>query len=203
MIKTKVLIIPFVYLLGFVLLTVRLRKQLTLASWEFFLADNFSANPFNNHDQPLPIPGSQKLYIDRSLKNKLTKVIKQAPAVLIKLTKPNIQSRSDKLKRRSLSRRTLSQVMDFPNPKNSHVRSQSSNLAYDFSSIKPLCKFCTINDGVNRFIECGHGELCAGCAEQYLQSKTKCYVCQDSVSGVLNDYNEKKKHSKKFSFGQV
>ena len=202
--RPRLLVLPFLHLLLFLLLTLKLRKELTLSCWEFFSADNFSNNQFNNFNQPLPIPGSQKLYIGSSLKTKLTKVIKQAPAALLKFAKPHIQTRSEKIKRRKLSRRTLSQVFEYPAVKNPHVRSQSSNLAYDFSSIKIDCKFCKLNEGVNRFKECGHGELCSGCAEQYLQSKRKCYVCFEDVSGVMNEYNEKRKgHIKKFSFGDV
>jgi hypothetical protein len=202
--RPKLLILPSLHLLLFAVITLKLRKELTLSCWEFFTADNFSNNQFENFNQPLPIPGSQKLYIDRSLKNKLTKVIKQAPAALLKFAKPHIQTRSEKIKRRKLSRRTLSQVFEYPANTNPHVRSKSFNLAYDFSSIKIDCKFCKVNEGVNRFKECGHGELCAGCAEQYLQNKKKCYVCFEDVSEVMNEYNEKRNsHKKKFSFGDV
>lgn len=199
----KVLLVPIFYILFYILLTIRFKKDLTLAWWEFFVASNLSQNPFNTISQPLPLPGTQRQYIERSFKNKLANIIKKTPLNIVKLANPSIQTRTEKMQRKKVNR-TLSQAIDESVQKSTHLRSQSSNLAYDFSVLRPTCKFCKVNEGVNKFKECGHGELCSGCGEKYLKSKNQCYVCQEQITGIVNEYSRQVKgHSKRFSFSDL
>lgn len=199
----KILVLPVVFLLIYLVLTVRYKNQLTLAWWEFFVASNLSQNPYSTITHTLPLPNPQKQFIERSLKNKLTKVIKQTPLALVKLSNPSIQSRTLKMHRKKVNR-TLSQAIDDSVKKSTHLRSQSSNNVYDFSIIKPLCKFCNAKEALNKFKECGHGELCNLCGENYLKTKKNCYVCQEEISGIVNEYSKKDKaHNKRFSFSDL
>jgi len=199
----NVLLVPVCFILFYIQLTIRFKKDLTLAWWEFFVASNLSLNQFDAISQPLPLPGTQKEYINRSFRNTLASIIKKTPLSIVKLANPSIQTRNEKMKRKKVNR-TLSQAIDGSVHKSTHLRSQSSNLAYDFSVLKPPCKFCKVNEGVNRFKECGHGELCSGCGEKYLKSKSQCYVCQEQVSEIVNEYaRQVKGHSKRFSFSDL
>lgn len=199
----NILILPVVFLLVYLVITIHYKNQLTLAWWEFFVASNLSQNPYSTITHPLPLPNPQKQFIEHSLKNKLTNVIKKTPLALVKLSNPSIQSRTLKMQRKKVNR-TLSQAIDDSAKKSTHLRSQSSNNAYDFSVIKPLCKFCSTNEALNKFKECGHGELCNPCGESYLKTKSKCYVCHEDITGIVNEYAKKDKaHIKRFSFSDL
>lgn len=201
------LLIPIFYLLSFLILTQKLKKKLAIAWWELFLNDQLinPAHPNLAQDQPLPLPGSQKLLIETSLTNKLAQVIKSTPRVLVRLASPRVQSKDEKLKRRKMCR-TLSQAIDTNTQAAAHIRSRSSCVGtYNFDSIKANCKFCSKAEGVNKFLTCGHGELCNPCADLYLKSKRKCYVCHEQITGVVQDYSKTgaTENSKRQIFGEV
>jgi hypothetical protein len=198
------LLAPILYFSGFFLLTQKLKKKLAVTWWEFFLSDH-STHPQLANDQPLPLPGSQKLYIEPNIVNKLSKVLISTPRVLAKLASPRIQTKGEKLKRRKMCR-TLSQAIDCNTQANVHIRSRSSCIGtYNFDCIKIPCKFCSRNDGINKFLDCGHGELCNPCADLYLKAKRKCYVCQLPISGVSQDGNKAglSEFSKRVGFSEV
>ena len=201
------LLFPITYLLFLLILTQKLKKNLAVAWWELFLNDQFSQtlHPNLGLDQPLPLPGSQKVLLETNITNKLAQVIKSTPRVLVRLASPRVQSKDEKMKRKKMCR-TLSQAIDSNSQAAAHIRSRSSCVGtYNFDSIKAHCKFCSKGDGVNKFLDCGHGELCNSCADLYLKSKRKCYVCQEQITGVVQDYNKAgaTENSKRQIFGEV
>ena len=180
------LFLPILYLSFFIILTKVLKKTLSATWSEFFNSENL-IQPQIPDESPLPIPGSQKLFIETTFKEKISNVIKMAPKVLVNLAKPQIQQNGDKSNRMKICK-TLSQSNDLNGITKIHVRSRSSCITgYNFDSILSSCKFCNKSNAVNKFQDCGHGELCNTCADMYVKAKRKCYVCQEPITGFLQD----------------
>ena len=180
------LVLPILYLALFIVLTKVLKNTLTATWSEFFNSENLT-QPQILDESPLPLPGSQKMFIEASFKEKVTNAIKMTPKALVKLVKPQTGQNGANPNRMKICK-TLSQSQDLNGITKIHVRSRSSCITgYNFDSIVNSCKFCHRSSGVNKFQGCGHGELCDTCAEMYVRAKRKCYVCQEPITGVLQD----------------
>lgn len=182
------LLSPIFSLFIFSFLTNTLKKNLALTWWEFFISESLTQHQVFD-ESPLPLPCSQKLYIETSLKNKIVNVIKLTPRVLTKFPKTQAQNIGENRKRKKMNR-TLSQSIEVNVTSKTHVRSRSSCIAGINFDNALNCKFCNKNTAINKFQDCGHGELCNPCAEMYIKAKRKCYVCQEHITGFLQDTNK-------------
>ena len=136
---------------------------------------------------PLPLPQSQSAHIKVSFSTRIQNAIMFTPRVLVKLTRRHSDPNQEKYREKKKRSRTMSQCIpnqNFPY----HSRSKSSAVInyskQKVNKAENLCRICGHQTFDTEFENCGHGELCFKCADIFVQSKKKCYVCKEEIKGI-------------------